>query len=149
MSKADKLSITSSLTGPALPRKFRPVSPLLDEKAILAQLMIKLDPNKTNQPTRSASLMAIVDAYDRQLPRGPFLQVVGRAVNLNERIRLVELLMSMRMELMAKDHSIEDIVKRLDKVMNERYGEAEEFRMGLYRDISYIDQMAWEDTPIN
>jgi len=93
--------------------------------------------------------MAIVDAYDRQLPRGPFLQVVGRAVNMNEQIRQVEILMSMRMELLANEHSIEEIVKRIDKTLELKYQAAEEFRMGLYRDISYIEQMAWDDTPIN
>ena len=93
--------------------------------------------------------MAIVDAYDRQLPRGPFLQVVGRAVNLNEQIRQVEILMSMRMELLSEGHTIEEIVKRIDKAMELKYQAAEEFRMGLYRDISYIDQMAWEGEPIN
>jgi hypothetical protein len=149
MKKADKSSSTSSSTGPAPPRKFRPVSPLLDEAAILAQLAVKLDPKHTNQPTRSAALMAIVDAYDRQLPRGPFLQVVGRAVNMNEQIRQVEILMSMRMELLANEHSIEEIVKRIDKTLELKYQAAEEFRMGLYRDISYIEQMAWDDTPIN
>lgn len=139
----------SSSTGPAPPRKFRPVSPILNEQAILAQLALQLVATHTNAPTRSASVTAIVDAYDRQLPRGPFLQIVGRAVNLNERIREVQILMSMRMELMANEHKIEDIVSRLDKMMAQKYQEAEEYRVGLYRDISYISEMAWDGDAIN
>ena len=131
------------------PRRFRPKSPVLDEKAILAQLAITIDPTHTNQPTRSASVMAIVNAYDRGLPRGPFLQVVGRAVNLNERIRQVELLMSMRMELVDSKSTREQIVERLDKFVKASYESAEEYRIGLHRDTSYIGEMAWDGDVIN
>ena len=140
MKKADKDLKTSSSTDQTLPRKFRPASPVLDEAAILAQLAIQLSPLHSNHPTRSASVMAIVDAYDRQLPRGPFLQVVGRAVNLNEKIRQMEILRSMQLELEVNEHTREAIVARLINALQEKFKEAEEFRQGLYRDISYIEQ---------
>jgi hypothetical protein len=144
---------TSNPTGPAppldLPRKFRPVSPVLDEAAIITQLAIQLSPAHSNHPTRSASTMTIIDVYDRQLPRGPFLQIVGRAVNLNEKIRQMELLMSMRLELAADQFTREQIVERLDKAIAETFQEAEEYRMGLYRDMKYVQQMAFADDAIN
>ena len=147
MKKVDK-DLKPSLSADP-PRMFSPASPLLDEGAILAQLAIKLDVAHTNQPTQSAAIMGIVDAYDRKLPRGPFLQIVSRAINLHDRIRQVSMLMSMRMELAAEDHKREEVVARLDKFMEKKYEEAEEFRIGLYRDLSYIDQMAWEGDAIN
>ena len=132
-----------------LPRKFRPVSPILDEDKIINQLAVPVSPAHSNQPTRTASTMAIVDVYDRLLPRGPFLQIVAKAVNLNERIRQVEMMMSIRMELAADEYTREQIVERLDQAIKAKHQEAEEFRIGLHRDMCFVQQLAFADDAIN
>ena len=98
---------------------------------------------------RSASVLSIVDAYDRQLPRGAFGQVVQRAVNLNERLREVEIMARMRMDLTRDGRTIETVLAALDTLLKQKYEEAEGYRQGLHHDMSHVSEMAWEDDPIN
>lgn len=144
----DKSSKISSPTGPASPkpRHLAPITPILDEAAIIAQLSVSAATDSTNEYLRTAAVLSIIDAHDRQINRNAYVQIVNRAVQMNERLRELEILCRLRLDLARQTpQAILAAVEGLQKV---KFDQAEEWRKGLHEDMERLGACAWEDDQI-
>jgi len=146
MKKADSSSNDSS---PNPARNLHGITPLLDEPAIVAALAQPIDPHSTNEYMRTASTLALMAAHDRQLLRPAVVQMMARAVTLNEKLRMLEVIQRLLIDLTSGKHPMEKILISINELAAQTLYEADEIRQRLLGDMRKTMECAWENDPIN
>lgn len=131
------------------PRHLAPVTPILDEQAIIGTLSVGVNPESANEYLRTASMLSIVDAYDRKIDRGAFTQITNRAASLVGHLRELEILCRLRIDLRNGTHPREVLLQVVEDLVKRKMEIAEDFRIGLHRDMKLVSECAWEKDPIN
>ena len=131
-----------------LPRPLKPVSPLLDEAAIIAQLATACT-LESSEYMRVAAFFSIIDVHDRQLLRPAVVQTAHRAVTLIEHLRRAETLALVYHDLLPGKHTLQKICEPVGTVIAEHLVKADEIRQTLHADMKLVAECAYEADPIN
>lgn len=126
------------------------MSPLLDEAAICATLSMPCDA-RSAEYTRTASSMAILDAFDRKLLREPAMDIFRAALELNERLREVEILYRVLWDLDNGKYKLDPPEARepFEVVLKARMEQAESSRLSLLSMMTKVMECPWENDIIN
>jgi hypothetical protein len=122
----------------------------LDEKAIVATLGQPCDV-RTAEYTRTASAMAILDAFDRNIGRDEAIVVFQCAVELNERMREAELLARVIWDVDNGKYKF-DPPEKLESykvVMKSRLAQAETVRLQLLTQMKRVAECPHAEDIIN
>ena len=102
-------------------------NPILDESMILLGLSDPVSVVMINQ-LQTQAWMALTAAYDRKIERGPFIEVLGAAMALNNNLGRVQVMTRVR-EVMDEDGFTKE---GMDGVIAQLIGYSEINRLKLY-----------------
>ena len=137
------------ISSPVPDRKLHPISPILDEPAIVEALKQPINPHSTNEYLRTAATLAIMAGHDRQLMRSAVLQMMCRAVTMNEKLRMLEVVQRLLVDLTNGKQPLEKILIRMNEFAAQTLHDADELRQRLLGDMRKTMECAWENDPIN
>ena len=128
----------------------RPLSPLVDEQAILAVLSQPCDVLSAEY-TRTASVMTILDAFDRRLERDEAIIIFQSAVELNERIREAEMVARVLWDVGHGKYKFDppEASASYETVLKARLEMAETARIRLLTQMTKVAQCPWADDLIH
>jgi len=115
------------------------VSPVLDEGQLVGTLAAPCD-IKTAAYTRTASMLAIVNARDRKVTREFFAEVAVQSVTLNETMRRAECLANVLVDMDANVLTRERVVACIDQLV----AKADGIRQVLYAHMTQVAQCAMD-----
>jgi hypothetical protein len=98
---------------------------------------------------RTASTLALMAAHDRQLLRPAVVQMMARAVTLNEKLRMLEVVQRLLVDLTAGKQPLEKILIHMNEFAAQTLHDADELRQRLLGDMRKTMECAWENDPIN
>ena len=102
--------------------------PILNEDMILAGLSPPAALDTADQ-LQEASWLAIANAYDRQIEREPFIQLIGAAMTMNNNLGRLQVTRRCR-EMMERDQLTKE---RLDDAVIQLIGYSESARVELFK----------------
>jgi hypothetical protein len=130
--------------------KKRPISPQLDETAIIATLSAPCAVESA-EFTRTASAMAILDAFDRKVLRHEAIIVFQAAIELNERMREAEMIARTLYDVGKGTYKFDppETIETYKVVLGARLEMAEKARLLLLTQMKKIEQCPWDDDHIH
>lgn len=106
-------------------RQHKVADPILNEKAVLNDLD-RVSSLKTAEQLKHAAQFTIIGAFDRQIDRDPFIELVqtasGYAANLS-RLELLAQLSNLLTQGKLNEKTLETAIKAMTKVCEERRAE--------------------------
>lgn len=122
------------------------MSPLLDEAALVSTLNVPVAV-QTAEFTRTAASLCILDALDRRLQRNYVGNIINNAIQLNERIRELEILARLTWDF-EQGKTLEEVAKACQDLFVVKLQHAEAHRKALLQIMDEVVQCPWEGTTI-